>query len=117
MGDGRIAVQAVSYDDIAPGMERIEAARGRAGRDFAEVGVRVTLTRMSGEGSWAKDAVIEYAVAAERRLSGLGVTYYTIPLDLYRLEMDDRSVGRRPGGRRESTIYVNVDVDRLDSAV
>jgi len=88
MGDGWIAAQAASYDDIALGMERIEAACGRAGRDFAEVGVRVTLPRMPGEGPWAKDAVIEHAVAAERRLSGLGVTHYTIPLDLYRLELD-----------------------------
>lgn len=87
LGDGWIAAQAAGYDEIALGIERIEAACATAGRDFAEVGVRVTLPRMPGTGPWSKDAVIEHAVAAERRLSALGVTHYTIPLDLYRLDL------------------------------
>lgn len=88
MGDGWIAAQAASYDEIALGIERIRAACAEAGRDVAEIGVRVTLPRMPGPGPYPKDEVIGHAVAAEQRLSALGVTHYTVPLDLYRLDLD-----------------------------
>lgn len=92
-GGGWISREAAPYEEIAASVEAIVGACEATGRDPATVGFRVPTSptpavpthRPAGE-------VIEEALANHARLSALGVTHFTVPLDYYELELDELGV-------------------------
>jgi len=94
MGDGWIAAEAASVLDIARSVDNIQTACADAGREPATVGIRATLALLppdiSGDPGRAADpsAVIDHALTSAERLTAVGVTHLTVPLDSYELDLD-----------------------------
>jgi hypothetical protein len=103
MGDGWIANEAASIIDIAQSVDNIHTACLDAGRDPASVGIRATLallpaalhaSRPDGAAVDARpvapdiDAVIAHALGSAERLTAVGVTHLTVPLDSYELDLE-----------------------------
>jgi probable F420-dependent oxidoreductase len=103
MGDGWIANEAASIIDIAQSVDNIHTACLDAGRDPASVGIRATLALLPAARQASRpgapevdvlpaapgtDAVIEHALASAERLTAVGVTHLTVPLDSYELDLE-----------------------------
>lgn len=115
LGDGWIANEAASVIDIARSVDNLHTACADAGRDPASVGIRATLALLPpgfpphrpepafiSDGREAEkhasshrrtarpdtDAVIDHALASAARLTAVGVTHLTVPLDSYELDLD-----------------------------
>lgn len=89
LGEGWLAREAASEEEIAASAAGLRAACGDYGRDPETVGMRVSLTATSDwNAADSFDALTERATARVRRLSALGVTHFNVPLNYYRLELD-----------------------------
>lgn len=103
MGDGWIANEAASVIDVAQAVDNIHTACADAGRDPSTVGIRATLallpaalqaarpgttTAASPPAATDTDAVIEHALTSAERLTAVGVTHLTVPLDSYELDLE-----------------------------
>jgi len=76
--------EAADYDELAASVESIHAACVRHGRDPSTVGVRASLTATADwNAATSIDELTERAVDRARRLIGIGVTHFTIPLSYY----------------------------------
>jgi probable F420-dependent oxidoreductase len=89
MGDGWIASESSSVIDIARSVDTIQTACADHGRDPSTVGIRATLALLPpGLQRPHPDAVIEHALTSAVRLTAVGVTHLTVPLDSYELDLD-----------------------------
>jgi probable F420-dependent oxidoreductase len=86
MGEGWIASESASVIEVARSVDNIQTACADVGRDPSSVGIRATLELLPT--ATHPDAVIEHALASAERLSAVGVTHLTIPLDSYGLDLD-----------------------------
>ena len=90
LGDGWLSREAADYDEVAASIEAIHAACATHGRDPATLGFRTSLTATS---DWDTAAGIEQlterAIERGRRLVGLGVTHFTLPLSYYGIDLDE----------------------------
>jgi len=88
LGDGWLSREAADYDEIAQSMESLHAACDRYGRDPATIGARASLTATADwNAAMSVDDLTERAVARARRLAGLGVTHFNVPLSYYGLDL------------------------------
>ena len=88
MGDGWIAAESATVIDIAQSVDNIQTAWADAGRDPSTIGVRATLALLPADASHEFDAVADHALESATRLTGVGVTHITVPLDSYELDLD-----------------------------
>ena len=90
LGAGWLSREAADHDEVARSLETIRAACVRAGRDPASVGYR---TSVLPTGDWrpgmSPAEITDRAVAHTARLGTLGVTHFTIPLNYFRLGLDE----------------------------
>jgi probable F420-dependent oxidoreductase len=89
LGDGWLSREAADYDELAESVESIHAACATYGRDPLTVGVRASLTATADwDAATSIDELTERAVDRARRLIGIGVTHFNIPLSYYRIDLD-----------------------------
>jgi probable F420-dependent oxidoreductase len=89
LGDGWLSREAAEYDELAESVEAIHAACATYGRDFKTVGIRASLTATSDwNAATSIDELTERAIDRARRLVGLGVTHFNIPLSYYGIDLD-----------------------------
>ena len=84
---GWIAREAADYDEIAASIESIREQSTKVGRDPASVSFRCSLTPTGWPTPSSVDGLIEGCITNARRLAGLGVTNFTVPLNYYQLEL------------------------------
>ncbi|WP_236787770.1 TIGR03619 family F420-dependent LLM class oxidoreductase [Amycolatopsis sp. GM8] len=90
LGEGWLAREAADYDEVAESAEAIRAACEKYGRDPASVGIRVSLTATADwDSATSADDLIERAIERARRLTGVGVTHFTVPLSYYGIDLTD----------------------------
>jgi probable F420-dependent oxidoreductase len=84
LAEGWISREAADYDEIAESAQSLHRACERYGRDPATIGLRASLT---ATGDWnaarSPEELTERAVERARRLAGLGVTHFNVPLNYY----------------------------------
>jgi probable F420-dependent oxidoreductase len=89
LGQGWIAREAASYDELAKSIDRIVSACTEVGRDPSSVGFRATLvlptTRTEGS---TPEELFKEATSTAERLAGLGITHFTVPVNDYQLSME-----------------------------
>jgi probable F420-dependent oxidoreductase len=88
LGDGWIAHENASRQLIGESIANIRDACIAVGRDPASIGFRATLTTIAPHAGLTTDEVIRHALEARDALVALGVTHFTVPLDLYALDLD-----------------------------
>jgi alkanesulfonate monooxygenase SsuD/methylene tetrahydromethanopterin reductase-like flavin-dependent oxidoreductase (luciferase family) len=90
LGQGWIAREAASYDELAKSIDSIVNVCAEVGRDPSSVGFRATLalTSTRGTGNPAPGEVFEEASRTSRRLAELGVTHFTVPVNDYQLSLE-----------------------------
>jgi probable F420-dependent oxidoreductase len=86
---GWLAREAADYDELAESIEAIHDACERYGRDPATIGVRASLTATADwNAAKSVDNLTERAVDRARRLAGIGVTHFNVPLGYYGIDLD-----------------------------
>lgn len=85
-GDGWIASEAASYDDLARGTELLGVACTEHGRAPEEVGIRATLPALPDR--MAAEAAADHILSHAQRFASVGVTHLTVPLAAYCAEPD-----------------------------
>ncbi len=89
LSGGWLSREAADYDEIATAVESIRNACERYGRDPATVGVRASLTQTSDwDAASSFDDLVVRAVERARRLVGVGVTHFNVPLGYYGISLD-----------------------------
>jgi len=88
MGDGWIAAESASVIDIARSVDNIQTACVDIGRDPKTVGIRATLALLPVDADHEYHAVADHALTSAERLTAVGVTHFTVPLDSYELDLD-----------------------------
>ncbi len=87
---GWIAREAAGYDEIAGSIEAIARSAEQAGRDPAELGFRASVVPSADWCAWTStDQLFDLAIGSTRRLAGVGVTHFTIPLNYFKLDLED----------------------------
>jgi probable F420-dependent oxidoreductase len=86
---GWLAREAADYDEIAESVASIRQACARYDRDPDELGIRVSLTQTSDwDAATGFDDLLDRATGRARRLAGLGVTHFNVPLGYYGIDLD-----------------------------
>ncbi|WP_375476348.1 TIGR03619 family F420-dependent LLM class oxidoreductase [uncultured Jatrophihabitans sp.] len=89
LAQGWLSREAADYDEIAQSVEAIHTACETYGRDPAGIGVRASLTATSDwNAATSVDDLIERAMDRVRRLIGVGVTHFNVPLSYYGIDLD-----------------------------
>jgi probable F420-dependent oxidoreductase len=89
LGEGWLSREAADYDEIAESVESIHRACQKYERDPATIGTRASLTATADwDAATSVDELIERALERARRLAGLGVTHFTVPVSYYGIDLD-----------------------------
>jgi probable F420-dependent oxidoreductase len=89
LGDGWLSREGAGYDEIAASVQNIRELCAEFGRDPATVGVRASLTATSDwDAATSVDDLTERAIERARRLAGLGVTHFNVPVSYYGISVD-----------------------------
>jgi probable F420-dependent oxidoreductase len=89
LGEGWLAREAATEEEIAACAANLRAVAAEFGRDPATLGMRVSLTATSNwNAAQGFDELVDVSVARVRRLTALGVTHFNVPLNYYRLELN-----------------------------
>jgi alkanesulfonate monooxygenase SsuD/methylene tetrahydromethanopterin reductase-like flavin-dependent oxidoreductase (luciferase family) len=89
-GSGWIAREAANYDEIASSIELIQKGCTEAGRSPDEVGFRASVVPTGDRCAWrTKTELFDVVLCNSEKLTGAGVTHFTIPLNYLNLDLNE----------------------------